>query len=118
MSAQNSAGIQSLLEAEKEAQKIVQKARTYRTQRLKDARSEADKEIEEYKRKKESVFQEHESEHTGSNNKAEDEANKKLEQDLAEIKQQAEKGKGDVLKMLIDAVTSAKAEMHVNATKA
>jgi V-type H+-transporting ATPase subunit G len=34
-------GISTLLDAEKEASKIVQKARQYRIQRLKDARTEA-----------------------------------------------------------------------------
>merc|ERR1711939_748065 len=52
MSAQNSAGIQTLLDAEKEAQKIVQKAREYRTKRVKDAKTEAQKEIEEYRKRK------------------------------------------------------------------
>lgn len=55
------ASIQTLLEAEKDAQAIVEKARTYRTQRLKDARSEAAKEVEAYKKKKEEEFKEYES---------------------------------------------------------
>jgi V-type H+-transporting ATPase subunit G len=37
----SSQGISTLLEAEKEASKVVQKARQYRIQRLKDARTEA-----------------------------------------------------------------------------
>lgn len=60
MSAQNTASIQSLLEAEKEAQQIVEKARQYRTQRVKDARSEAQKEIEKYKSKKEAEYKDYE----------------------------------------------------------
>lgn len=60
MSAQNTASIQTLLEAEKEAQQIVEKARQYRTQRVKDARSEAQKEIEKYKAKKEAEYKEYE----------------------------------------------------------
>lgn len=70
-SASNSQGIQTLLEAEKESSKIVQKARqcnflflirTDRVQRLKDARTEAAKEIEQLKEQKKSEFlsQEHE----------------------------------------------------------
>lgn len=75
-------GIQTLLDAEKEASKIVTKARecertlgentvgqvgtdSYRldrTQRVKDARGEASKEIEELKAKKEAEFKEFESE--------------------------------------------------------
>jgi len=72
--AQQSQGIQTLLEAEKEASKIVQQARQCklmaygnsalldlnlfidRIQKLKDARTEATKEIEAYKRAKEQEF--------------------------------------------------------------
>lgn len=61
MSAQNTASIQTLLEAEKDAQQIVEKARQYRTQRLKDARSEAQKEIDKYKSKKESEYKDFEA---------------------------------------------------------
>ncbi|EJT45598.1 hypothetical protein A1Q1_05935 [Trichosporon asahii var. asahii CBS 2479] len=59
--AANSQGIQTLLEAEKEAAKVVQKARQYRVQKLKDARSEAAKEIEQYKAQKEADFKKFES---------------------------------------------------------
>lgn len=59
MAANPSQGIQTLLEAEKEASKIVQKARTYRTQKLKDARSEAAKDIENIKSKKEKEYQDY-----------------------------------------------------------
>ncbi|PWA00541.1 hypothetical protein BB558_003404 [Smittium angustum] len=45
MSSSNSQGIQALFDAEKEAAKIVEQARKYRVQRLKDAREEAAKEI-------------------------------------------------------------------------
>ena len=62
MSAQNTASIQTLLEAEKEAQQIVEKARQYRTQKVKDARSEAQKEIEKYKARKEEEFKKYEKE--------------------------------------------------------
>ncbi|KAL8735350.1 MAG: hypothetical protein Q9166_000895 [cf. Caloplaca sp. 2 TL-2023] len=62
MSAQNSKGIQTLLDAEREAQKIVQKAREYRSKRVKDARSEAQKEIEDYRKQKEEEFQKFENE--------------------------------------------------------
>ncbi|WFD29041.1 triacylglycerol lipase [Malassezia sp. CBS 17886] len=53
MVAQKSQGIQTLLEAEKEASKIVDKARAYRTQKLKEAQTEADKAVAEIKAAKE-----------------------------------------------------------------
>lgn len=85
-STQQSQGIQTLLEAEKEAAKVVQKARqctslivthhiprcpsshrdcalsSDRVQKLKDARSEAAKEIEAYKVQKQKEYEAYESE--------------------------------------------------------
>ncbi|PUU84347.1 H+-ATPase G subunit-domain-containing protein [Tuber borchii] len=114
MSVQNSAGIQTLLDAEREAQKIVQKARAYRTQKVKDARSEAQKEIEEYKKQKENEFKEFESKHSGANAKAEEEATKEIEQTLKDI-EAATKEKGpEVIGDLLKAVTDVKPEPHRN----
>jgi V-type H+-transporting ATPase subunit G len=56
----NTPGIQTLLEAEKEASKIVEKAKLYRTQRLKDARVEAQMEIDKLKQQKQQEFKEYE----------------------------------------------------------
>ncbi|KAK9478517.1 H+-ATPase G subunit-domain-containing protein [Lipomyces japonicus] len=115
MSAQSSTGIQTLLEAEKEAQAIVSKARTYRTQKLKDARTEATKEIEAYKASKESEFKKFESEHSSSNSKAEEDANAGVQSELVSIKELAAKAKETVIGQLLDAVTSPKPSLHVNA---
>jgi V-type H+-transporting ATPase subunit G len=49
-------GISTLLEAEREAGKVVAKAKAYRTQRLKVARTEASKEIEALKASKAAEF--------------------------------------------------------------
>lgn len=64
--AQKSQGIQTLLEAEKEASKIVEQARsctctrltTDRTQKLKEAQSEAEKEIADIKAQKQKELEE------------------------------------------------------------
>ncbi|PVU94342.1 hypothetical protein BB561_002621 [Smittium simulii] len=48
----NNQGIQALFEAEKEASKIVEHARSYRLQRLKMARDEAALEIKEFQKEK------------------------------------------------------------------
>ncbi|KAF4545579.1 Vacuolar ATPAse [Lasiodiplodia theobromae] len=107
MSAQNSAGIQTLLDAEREAQKIVQKDRT---KRVKDARSEAQKEIEEYRNKKEEEFKAFEKEHTSGNKQAEEEANKATEVKLKEIKEIGSKSGSIVVDQLLEAVTNVQAE--------
>ncbi|EDN07912.1 vacuolar ATPase [Histoplasma capsulatum] len=101
MSAQNSAGIQTLLDAEREAQKIVQN----RTKRIKDARTEAQNEIEEYRQRKEEEFRKFEAEHSSGNKVAEDEANKEAEMKVQEIKNIGKKKGGQVIGDLIHAVT-------------
>ncbi|TGZ85112.1 V-type ATPase [Ascodesmis nigricans] len=115
MSTQNTAGIQTLLEAEREAQKIVQKARTYRTQKVKDARSEAQKEIEDYKRQKEEEFQRFESQHSGTHSQIEVEATKEVQRTLEEIKTLGEEKAPAVIKDLLTAVVDVKPAPHRNA---
>lgn len=117
------------LQAERDAQKIVQKcitlsvfcfqtspscmhntnptttARTYRTQRVRDARSEAQKEIEEYKAQKEAEFKKFEAEHSGSNAKLEEQIAKESEGTLQKIKAAGEKSGQKVIEDLIKGVT-------------
>lgn len=104
MAAQNSAGIQTLLDAEREASKIVQKAREFRTKRVKEARDEAKKEIEEYRSGKEQEFKTFQAEHTQGNKAAEEEADKEAESKIREIKQAGKKGQDKVVKDLLKAV--------------
>ncbi|KAI9925708.1 hypothetical protein ASPWEDRAFT_42368 [Aspergillus wentii DTO 134E9] len=110
MSAQNSAGIQTLLDAEREAQKIVQQAREYRTKRIRDAKSEAQKEIEEYKSQKEEEFKKFEAEHSSGYKKAEEDANKEAEVKLEEIKDAGNKQGDKVVDGLLHALVDVKPE--------
>lgn len=111
MSAQNSAGIQTLLDAEKEAQKIVQKAREYRMKRVKDAKVEAQREIEGYKRQKEEEFKKFEAEHKQGNKKAEEDANKDAETKVKEIETAARKAGDKVVEDLLRAITDVRPEV-------
>ncbi|KAK0701204.1 H+-ATPase G subunit-domain-containing protein [Apiosordaria backusii] len=104
MSAQNSAGIQTLLDAEREASKIVQKAREYRTKRVREARDEAKKEIEAYRAKKEAEYKKFEAEQTQGNKAAEEEANKEADAKIAEIRAAGKKNQDKVIKDLLEAV--------------
>ncbi|KUI56646.1 V-type proton ATPase subunit G [Cytospora mali] len=108
MSAQNSAGIQTLLEAEKDASKIVQKAREFRTKRVKEARDEAKKEIEAYRAKKEEEFKKFEAEHSQGNKKAEEEADKEAQAKIKEIKEAGSKSQDKVVNDLLRAVFDVK----------
>ncbi|KAG6891534.1 hypothetical protein C0992_004392 [Termitomyces sp. T32_za158] len=112
--AQQSQGIQTLLEAEKEAAKIVQQARQYRVQRLKDARSEALKEIEAYKQAKESEFRSFESSHAGTTSDAQTAVDKETELKLQAITKSYEQAKDTVVDKLLARVTLVNPELHRN----
>lgn len=107
-------GIQTLLDAEKEASKIVTKAREYRTQRVKDARGEASKEIEELKAKKEAEFKAFESEHTGDRTSSQAAVDKSTDEQLAQMKALFEKQKSIVIDSLLTRVVEVKPELHRN----
>ncbi|KAI9842545.1 MAG: H(+)-transporting V1 sector ATPase subunit G [Sclerophora amabilis] len=111
MSAQNSAGIQTLLDAEREAQKIVQKAREYRTKRVKDARSEAQKEIEDYRKQKDEEFKKFESEHTSGNKKAEEDADKEAQEKMKAIEGLGKQSGNKVVDDLLKVVNEVKPEV-------
>ncbi|KII87437.1 hypothetical protein PLICRDRAFT_142710 [Plicaturopsis crispa FD-325 SS-3] len=117
MSAQQSQGIQTLLEAEKEAAKIVQQARQYRVQKLKDARAEATKEIEEYKKAKEQEFKAFESSHAGITSEAQVAVDRDTEVKLKAITDSYEAHKEQVVKKLLDRVVLVKPELHRNLRK-
>ncbi|EXV01057.1 vacuolar (H+)-ATPase G subunit family protein [Metarhizium robertsii] len=104
MSAQNSAGIQTLLDAEREASKIVQKAREFRTKRVREARDEAKKEIADYKASKEEEFKKFEAEHSRGNQQAEEEASKEADKEIQIIREAGSKGQAGVVKNLLSAV--------------
>ncbi|QKX55037.1 uncharacterized protein TRUGW13939_02128 [Talaromyces rugulosus] len=142
-SAQNSAGIQTLLDAEREAQKIVQQGglhvfdiiylqclltlivqpenvrracpasakpcgrrcldkltRADRTKRVKEARTEAQREIDEYRKQKEDEFKKFEAEHSSGNKTAEAEAGKDAETQMLDIKEAGKKSGDKVVKDL------------------
>ncbi|CAN9398260.1 unnamed protein product [Alternaria alternata] len=122
-SAQNSQGIQTLLDAEREAQKIVQQENVINarhtllkqrsnlsrpgTKRVKDARSEAQKEIEDYRKEKESEYQKFEKEHSSGNQKAEEDAKKDTDAKVKEIDEIGNKSGSKVVDQLIEAVVNA-----------
>ncbi|KAJ4294711.1 hypothetical protein N0V88_004945 [Collariella sp. IMI 366227] len=90
-----------LIQAEREASKIVQKDRT---KRVREARDEAKKEIEAYKAKKEAEFKKFESEHTQGNKSAEEEANREADAKIQEIRTAGKKNQDKVINDLLSAV--------------
>ncbi|KAJ3083192.1 H(+)-transporting V1 sector ATPase subunit G, partial [Quaeritorhiza haematococci] len=112
--AASSQGIQTLLEAEKEASKIVQKARQYRVQRLKDARTEAAKEIEELKAQKMKEFQAFEQQYSGSNDAAFTKISAETEERLAAVNAAYRENKDMVIEKMLVSIAKVKPEIHRN----
>lgn len=110
-----SSGIQSLLKTEKEAAEIVNEARKYRTNRLKTAKQDAQQEIENYKKQKEEELQKFEKDHEGINEQINKEAEAEIEKELKTLKEQFEKKKSDVVKLLVEATISPNPQVHINA---
>lgn len=110
-----SSGIQSLLKTEKQAAEIVNEARKYRTNRLKSAKTDAQKEIDEYKQQKEDELKKFEAEHAGLNESIDKEADAQVESELKAIQAKYAEKKDAVVKLLVDAVTKPSPELHINA---
>jgi len=118
MAAQQSQGIQTLLEAEKEASKIVQQARQYRIQRLKDAGTEANKEIKAYEEAKKQEFSAFEASHAGTTSTTQLALDKDTDIRLQEIDAVFKNKKDDVINSLLASATLVLPELHRNLKKA
>lgn len=110
-----SSGIQALLKTEKEAAEIVNEARKYRATRLKSAKADAQVEIDQYKKQKDSELAAYEKEHEGLNDQVNKEADAQVEKELKQIRAKYAEKKESVVKLLVDATINAKPELHVNA---
>lgn len=110
-----SSSIQSLLKTEKDAAEIVNEARKYRTSRLKTAKADAQKEIDEYKAQKEQELKNYEAGHAGLNESIAKDADAEVEKELTDIKKKFDAKKDDVVKLLLAAATKPTPELHINA---
>ncbi|CAG89754.1 DEHA2F23166p [Debaryomyces hansenii CBS767] len=112
-----SSGIQALLKTEKDAAEIVNEARKYRTNRLKTAKADAQSEIDEYKKQKETELKNYEKEHEGLNESIDKDADAQVEGELADIKSKFDEKKDSVVKLIVDAAIKPTPEIHINAAK-
>ncbi|KAI9208624.1 H+-ATPase G subunit-domain-containing protein [Polychytrium aggregatum] len=115
MSQSNNQGISTLLEAEKEASKVIQKARQYRVQRLKDARSEAAKEIDVLKGEKQQEFVQFEQQFAGSSDSAFAGVTKETDDRLTSINAAYLQHKHTVIDKMLAAVENVHPKIHPNA---
>ncbi|CAN7109847.1 V-type proton ATPase subunit G3 [Brassica rapa] len=97
-------GIQMLLNAEQEAGRIVSAARTAKLARMKQAKDEAEKEMEEYRSRLEEEYQ---TQNSGTEQEA---AAKRLEEEtdgrIQNLKESSSKVSKEIVKMLIKYVTT------------
>ncbi|RKP09622.1 H+-ATPase G subunit-domain-containing protein [Thamnocephalis sphaerospora] len=112
--AANSQGIQLLLDAEKEAAKIVQKARQHRVQRLKEARTEAAKDIEDLRTQKQKDLEDYQQRHAGDAAAEEKRINEETEQKLEEVRAAFAKNRDEVMEKILNAVISVAPKVHAN----
>ncbi|WVY96401.1 hypothetical protein V8G54_028552, partial [Vigna mungo] len=101
-------GIQQLLAAEQEAQRIVNAAKAEKLARLKQAKEEADKEIAEYRAQLEREFQKKVSDSTGDSGANVKRLEQETEAKIQNLKTEAAKISDDVVAMLRTYVTSVK----------
>jgi len=96
---------------------VVQEARQYRTQKLKDARAQAEKEIERYRLAKEQEFKKYEAEHVGQTQVSQSAIDKETETTLVKITTSFQTNREKVVDKLMDRVILIKPELHRNLTK-
>lgn len=109
-------GVQVLLDAEKEANRQVQQARQYRVQRLKDARHDAQREIEALKRLKQEEYTLYERSVMGSLDETVAQYGRETATKLEEIKRTGEEKCEEVAKVLLETVLKVEPQMHRNAS--
>ncbi|KAJ3338703.1 H(+)-transporting V1 sector ATPase subunit G [Kappamyces sp. JEL0680] len=117
--------VQTLLQAEKEASQVVAKAKSCksrplttladRIQRLKDARAEAQKEIETLKAQKNQEFIEYEKKYAGDTGENVKEAERETIKQLEVIASDFAKNKQSVIAKLLQTIGECKPQIHANA---
>lgn len=112
--ASSSQGIQVILDAEKDATKIVQAARKYRIERLKAARAEALAEIEELKRHKMEEYAAYERQVLSTLDQAGTDVKLRIESQLRETEEKAKQHKKQIVALLLEKVLSVKPQPHQN----
>ncbi|KAJ2452965.1 hypothetical protein EV183_002550 [Coemansia sp. RSA 2336] len=104
MSVANSQGIHTLLEAEKSASEIVDQARAYRIEHLKEARKMATQAITELQERKNGELAKIQQEST-NHSELEQSIKEDTDKKMAAIKEQFEKNKQEAVDKLVSVVT-------------
>jgi len=105
-------GIQKLLEAEKEATKIVDEARQHKMKRLKQAKAEAKTDLEKLTSEYEVKYKEIETKIMDST--FEDTFNKKIETELIEMEKRVKETENAVIQSLVDQIKNVTIQLPRN----
>ncbi|XP_065223602.1 V-type proton ATPase subunit G [Planococcus citri] len=112
--ASQSQGIQQLLAAEKRAAEKVADAKNRKIRRLKQAKKEADDEIEKYRQERERQFKEFEAKHMGSREDVASRIEADTKAKIDEMTRQVSANKEHVITKILELVYDIKPELHKN----
>ncbi|KAK6470993.1 V-type proton ATPase subunit G 1 [Huso huso] len=112
--ASQSQGIQQLLQAEKRAADKVAEARKRKNRRLKQAKEEAQAEIEQYRLQREKEFKTKEQAALGSHGNSAVEVDKETVDKIKRIQANYQQNREAVLGTLLNLVCEIKPEIHAN----
>ncbi|XP_068312598.1 V-type proton ATPase subunit G-like [Pyrus communis] len=101
-------GIQMLLTAEQDAQQIVNNARNSKMARLRQAKEEADREVQLYRTKMEAEHQKKIADTSGSSGSNAKRLEEETDTKIKNLKESASKVQSDIVGMLIKYVTTVK----------
>ena len=107
-------GIQQLLTAEKRAAEKVSEARKRKNRRLKQAKEEAQAEIEKYKAERETIFKSNESKFAGSKGDVAAQIDADAKARIAAMDSSVSANKAAVLNGLIEDVCNIEPKVHKN----
>ncbi|XP_061988432.1 V-type proton ATPase subunit G-like [Rosa rugosa] len=101
-------GIQMLLTAEQEAQHIVNSARNSKMARLRQAKEEAEREVQQYRINMEAEYQNKLSETSGSSGSNVKRLEEETETKIKSLKESASKVQSDIVGMVMKYITNVK----------
>ena len=87
---------------------------TGKAQRLKEAKEEAAKEIEDYRKQRDAQFQEKQHTYAGSKDDFAQKMQEDTQKKIRQIEKQVERNKEEVIKRLLELVNDIKPELHQN----
>lgn len=109
-----SQGVQQLLAAEKRASEKVADARKRKAKRLKQAKDEAQLEIDRFKAEKERQFKEYEAKHMGSKEDIASKIEAETRQKMSDMNQLVAQNKKAVIEKLLNLVYDIEPQVHRN----